>query len=103
MALTIEGATVGYDNEGVNKLSQDIKAEQIDAAISHMKGNLETWTSTVDEVWRGHSADIFKQNVQTDVEKITSALEKTHEALDAELKQIVKAMGNVDQELVKSR
>ena len=103
MALTIEGATVGYDSAGVKQLSNDIKTEQIDEAITNLDKNFETLTTAVDDIWAGRAAENFKTNMKTDVEKLKAALNATHAVLDSELNQIVKAMGNVDQELVEKR
>lgn len=103
MALTIEGATVGYDVAGVQKLLVDIKTQVIEEASKKMKSSLSTLNAAVDEVWAGHSADTFKKNMKTDVNSICNALDKTYDALYSEVNQIIKAMGQVDQNLVKKR
>ena len=103
MALTIEGADVGYDKSGTDKLIADIKANVIEKAASEMKSNLNTLETSVDEIWVGHSADQFKQNMNTDVQNISDALNKTYEVLVSEINQIVSAMSQVDQELIKAR
>lgn len=103
MPLTITGATVGYDNGGVNQLMQDIHANMIEEAANQLETNLETLNTAVDEVWVGHSADVFKENMRTDVTKIKEALNKAYDSLSSEISQVVQRMGEVDQELVKNR
>ena len=103
MALTIEGATVGYDTDGVMKLLQDIHDHVITEASDEMKNGVEELNTSVDEIWAGKSADQFKQNMLTDITTIRSALDATYDALRSEISQIVTAMSNVDEQLIEKR
>lgn len=103
MALTIQQASVGYDQSGVEQLKSDIKLKVIDDACNKLDTSFTHLTDAIDEIWAGHSADIFKSNMSNDVGKIKTALTETHRVLEGEINAIVGAMGEVDEELVKNR
>ena len=103
MPLTIEGATVGYDRSGIQQLINDVRANVIESAQEKMKSSLDTLNTSIDDIWVGHSADLFKQNMATDVEAIRNALQTTYEIFSSEVAQISQAMGQVDQALIEKR
>ena len=103
MALTITESTTGYDKSGITALLNKIHADVIIKASDQMKSEKEKLKEKVDEIWQGHSAKIFKENLDTDVDNICKALDATYGALVSELRQIQDAMGQVDQELVERR
>ena len=102
-ALTIENATVGYDSDKVATLMSDIRANVIDSASQAMTDSLEALNTAVDQAWAGHSAKVFKENMQKDVDTVKKALDDTYTVLHNEIIQIVKAMHQVDQELIQRR
>ena len=103
MALTITESTTGYDKSGITALLNKIHADVIIKASDQMKSGKEKLKETVDVCWQGHSAQVFKENLDTDVNNICEALEATYGSLVSELTQIQNAMGQVDQELVEKR
>ncbi len=103
MALTIEGATQGFDANNVQALISDLNAKVVDVATNSLRGNLDVLRTATDEVWVGQSAENFKKNVETDVESIVSALEEAKEALLSELYDIVDKLGEMDENLVQLR
>ena len=103
MALTITNATIGYDRSGVEALKQAIRLKVVDQAIDRLETSFDSLTSSIDNMWVGHSAEIFKSNMHSDVDKIKTALSQTCTTLEAELDHIMGAMGQVDEDLVKDR
>ena len=59
--------------------------------------------SVVDDVWTGQSAQIFKENMETDKKLVTEALRATFEALKTDLFEIVNKYENADQTAVARR
>lgn len=103
MAVTIEGVTVGYDKAGLQQLMTDIKANVIDEAADKLDNSFDSLTTSIDNIWAGTSANIFKNNMKNDVEKIKTALQSAYVTLSAEINAIQGAMGEVDDQLVKNR
>lgn len=103
MALTIEGASQGYDRGGVEVLMQRIHSEVINEAKNSMQNNLSNLNTAIDDIWQGQSATNFKNNMALDVQSIKDALDATYEVLNTEIHQVANAMAQVDQELVKAR
>ena len=100
MALNIEGATVGYDSEGVNDLLNQIKADVIEDAKTKLKESESTLTEALDAIWQGKSEETFKSNMHADVLVVCDALDKAYATLHAEVYKTVYAMGHVDENLV---
>ncbi len=103
MALSIQGADIGYDTQGVNQLFTMIRTNVIDEASTAMKSNLSELETSIKEIWAGHSADQFIKNMKTDVDTISKALSAAEKQLTSEISQILKAMGQVDEDLIKAR
>lgn len=103
MVLDISTTDVGFDESGAKQFIQDIEVECVDKAKTHLKDNLATLNSAVDEVWQGKSADNFKSNMDKDVKAIIDALDKSYAAIVGEINQTLKAMENIDQNLVTKR
>lgn len=100
MALNIEGATVGFDQEGISTLMADIQASVIQEAKDKLDAERENLNSTLDEIWQGHSEEIFKQNMFNDIETLKRQYDIVYNALAAEISQLHKAMGDIDENLV---
>lgn len=100
MALNIEGATVGFDQEGISTLMTDIQASVIQEAKDKLDAERENLNSALDEIWQGHSEEIFKQNMFNDIETLKRQYDIVYNALAAEISQLHKAMGDIDENLV---
>ena len=103
MALTIEGATLGYDANNIQALLNDMNTEVIQKTKTTMRNALDGLRNDVDAVWVGASAEKFKSNMEIDVGVIARGLDQAFENLKAELNQIVSAMDKIDQSLVQGR
>lgn len=103
MVATIESVDVGYDSKGVSQLYSMIRAGVIEEASTAMHSNVSELETSVKEIWAGKSADQFIQNMKTDVETISKALSAAEKQLHSEIDQILAAMGQVDQDLIKAR
>lgn len=103
MALNIEKATLGYDANNIQSLLNDINIEVIGEAISTMNSSLAELRTEVDNVWVGASAEQFKKNMETDVERISEALRASYDVLQTELNTIVSKMDELDRNLVQGR
>lgn len=103
MALTIEGATIGFDVNNVETALNNLNTKVIQDTIIRMNNAMGDLRQYVDSAWVGESAEQFKKNMETDKTKISEALEATYEVLKSEMYQIVNEMSAADQELVKAR
>ncbi len=101
--LTIEGATVGYDTDGVTKMINDVRISVVDEAAKKLTDSVETLNAEIDQIWVGQSADTFKENMKLDVETISQALKESFGVLVAEVSQIVREMNRVDEQLIEKR
>lgn len=100
MALNIEGATVGFDQDGVRNLLSDIKANVIQEAQDQLKTSVGELDTALDDIWQGKSEERFKSNMHEDVETICDALDDAYNSLVAEIGRARDAMGAVDNTLV---
>lgn len=101
--LTIEGADIGYDSQGVSQLFTMIRAGVIDEAATAMHSNITELETSLKDIWAGHSADQFIKNMKTDIETISKALSAAESQLHSEINQILAVMGQVDDTLITSR
>ena len=103
MALTIEGATVGYDSGEVQTAINNLHTKCIADTKNLMTKEMSTLRTAVDNAWVGQSAESFKNNLQADLTTISNALDETFNVLQSELFEIVNKMDEMDQNLVKER
>lgn len=103
MALNIENATVGFDENNVEKSLNNLNVRCIGETIDMMKSSYANLQTAVDAAWVGVSADQFKKNVLSDIEVISQSLQDTYDILRSEMYQVVNEMAAVDAELVKAR
>lgn len=100
MALDINGATVGYDAEGLNTLLTNIKANVIEEAKEALKNSESKLDEALDAIWQGKSEETFKSNMHEDVLKVCDALDTAYNSLNAEVSKAALAMAHVDGALV---
>lgn len=103
MALNIENATIGFDENNVEKSLNNLNVRCIGETIDLMKSSYMNLQTAVDAAWVGASADQFKKNVLSDINVISESLQETYEILRSEMYQVVNEMAAVDAELVKAR
>lgn len=103
MALNIEGATVGYDENNMVSTLNHVHNDCVVAAKTALKNNLSKLNDTVNACWVGKSADIFKQNMEHDVEEICKGLDAAYEGLEAEFKKVIAGLSEIDQQLIEKR
>ncbi len=100
--LGIEGATQGFDESGVNSYWNSLKTEMIDKAEQQL-ANLTNINSTVNSVWRGTSAETYKENFAHDVNIIIKAIEEAKVALEGAIRNTESNMSHLDETLVTKR
>jgi uncharacterized protein YukE len=103
MPLTISGATVGYDAEGISTLLDRVRADVINASKEELRKNLANLETSVDAIWQGHSEEVFKENMAEDVDRICSSLDTLYANLASEISQIGVRMAEIDNNLVKEK
>ncbi len=103
MALNIEGATIGFDSNNVEKALSNLNTSVIQEAIKTMNSSMSKLRDSVDEAWVGASAEQFKANMESDKDRITTALQETYDVLKSEMYQIVNEMADADAALVERR
>ena len=103
MALTIQGATIGVDANGIQQLINNLETHVIQDTISKMNASQAALRDKVDAAWVGQSAETFKNNMETDKGVLEKSLKESFEVLKSELFNIASAIGEEDQSLVQSR
>lgn len=101
--LNIEKATLGYDANNIQKLLNIINSDVIDKTQQALRDNVKLLRDATDEVWVGHSAIQFKNNIDSDVKNVCDALAATFEVLKKQLNDIVIEMDDDDRNLVARR
>lgn len=103
MALTIEGATIGFDKDNIKTALTNLKTSAIDETKSTMDSRtseIETWVS---DVWIGDSADQFLKNMETDKQNVKKGLDDAYEKLEQRLNKIATEMDDADESIVTER
>lgn len=104
MALNIEGATFGFDANGVQEALNNINTNVIQEAVDQMNNSMNDLRSWVDSAWVGESAEQFKKNMEADKRMITSQLDQSFNALQSVIRdQIGGTIAEADANLVKAR
>lgn len=103
MALNIENATIGFDENNVETALNNLNTKCIQDTITKMNNSMAGLREYVDSAWVGASAEQFKNNMEADKNKIAQSLQDTYDVLKSEMYQIVNEMAAADEELVKGR
>lgn len=103
MALNIENATIGFDENNVETALNNLNTKCIQDTITKMNNSMQGLREYVDSAWVGASAEQFKNNMEADKNKIAQSLQDTYDILKSEMYQIVNEMAAADEELVKGR
>lgn len=103
MALNIENATIGFDANNIQEALNNLNTKCIQDTITKMNQSMDKLRTSVDSAWVGQSADIFKENMNTDKESIIKSLNETYENLRSEMYQIANQMAEADSNLVNRR
>lgn len=103
MALTIEGATIGFNQDNVATAINNLQVHVINDTITKMNESMASLREYVDNAWVGQSAEIFKENMEYDKNEVFDGLNDAYEQLKAEMYDIVNEMADVDNNLVTRR
>lgn len=103
MALNIEGATIGYDENNMTRTLNNVHNNCVEQAKKGLRTNLSELNSSVNRCWVGQSAENFKSNMEHDVEEICKGLEAAYLGLEAEFKKVIAGLAEIDQQLVDKR
>ncbi len=103
MALNIEGATIGYDADNVEKALNNLEVNCINATIDKMNSSMSTLFDAVNAAWVGVSANQFMENMSYDKDQVVQALRETYDVLKGEIDDIVAKMAAMDEDLVEAR
>lgn len=103
MALDISGATFGVDANGIQSFINELNTQCIQDTINKMNSGLAELRTAVDEAWVGKSADTFKNNMESDKDSISKALNQSFEVLKAELFDIASKLSESDEGLITPR
>ena len=94
MALTIEGATVGYDVNGMQDLINEVNTGCVVPACASLRKDVGMVRSTIDSVWVGASAEAFKTKLSNDTEDMCRTLTEVGDQIREQLNN---AGSNVEQ------
>jgi len=99
MALTLEGATFGYDAQGLAALKRHLKINCIGLAETTLKKGINEIEQKVDASWVGTSAKKYKNKFDTDVKTTITKLKDLGDKIEAELDTAGQGMINVDESI----
>lgn len=103
MALNIEGATIGYDENSMTATLNHVHNDCVVTAKNALRQNLSTLRDEVHACWVGQSANNFMDNMERDVEEICKGLDAAYDGLEAEFKKVLAGLSEIDQELIEKR
>ena len=103
MALTIEGASIGYDENQMMTTLSNVHNNCVISTKNALRNNLAQLRDSVHACWVGKSAETFLENMDHDVEEICKGLDAAYDGLEAEFKKVVAGLAEIDQELVDKR
>ena len=101
--LTINGATIGYDENNIQTALNNLNRKVILDAIQSMNSAMSRLYDAVNAGWVGNSAETFKANMQYDKDVVAQGLNDTYQVLENEMHQIVNELADVDANLVEKR
>lgn len=101
--LGIEGATLGFDEDGSRQALDNINEQIIERIIERMEHSVEDLMYAVDEAWVGPSAEIFKDNVFADLNTIEYGMEESRRQLYEEFSNVQQQMFNADTSILNRR
>lgn len=101
--LTIENATIGYDQNNLATTLDHIHNDCVERAKTEMRTQLDTLRTEVHACWVGKSAETFMDNMDYDVNLVCEALDKAYESLVAAFNKAVAGLAQIDEDLVDPR
>ena len=101
--LKIGGATQGFDVNGVKQYIEAIRLAVVEDAITKLRDGRDALFTTIDTVWKGKSADTYKENIGYDVAVIMGALRDAVTVLESSINHSINNMVNMDETLVQKR
>lgn len=103
MALTIDKATIGYNQAEMKRTLHHIESNCVTATKRTLRNNIQTLRSEVHKCWVGKSADNFMANMQSDVDKICKGLDQAYAGLESEFKKVLAGLAQIDQNVIERR
>ena len=103
MALDISGASHGLDVSNIKRATDDLNVQCIEETKRKMEDGLTAIYEAVDANWVGESAKIFKENMDSDRQKVYQGLDETYQQLLAEFDRIKNEWINTDQTVLGKR
>lgn len=103
MALSIQGATQGVDANEVQAALNAIHNVVILEAENTMRSQMTSLRDATDAVWVGQSAEVFKENMATDMEDICKALDEAYKGVETEFKNTQNSFFEMDENLIERR
>ena len=103
MALNIDGASIGYDENQMASTLNHVHNNCVIATKNALRANLAQLRQEVHACWVGQSANNFMDNMEHDVDEICKGLDAAYEGLEAEFKKVLAGLAEIDQELVEKR
>ena len=85
--LNIDQASIGYDVGGLNAAYDGIRVKLIEDAANVLKNKAPTFLNSIDNYWKGSSADVFKEKFERDTESVINTLYILADSLKQELNQ----------------
>lgn len=103
MALNIENAKVGYDENSMITTLNNVHQNCVTRSKSALHTELATLRDEVHKCWVGKSADVFMSNMEHDVEEICKGLDAAYDGLVAEFNKVLAGLAQIDQDLIDKR
>lgn len=101
--LDISGADYGFDESGSYKALENINEQIIKKVIEQMEASVGDLMEAVDAAWVGPSAEIFKDNVYTDLNAIEYGIEDARQKIYEVFSKTQQEMYNADEQILTKR
>lgn len=99
MALNIEGATYGYDKDGLSALKENIRIKCIEQTKDTLSKGHTDLKDKIDEAWVGSSANKFKIKLAGDIHDTKNAIDNVGATISKILTDALKGMADVDESI----
>ena len=99
MAVNINNATYGYDANNLSHTINQLHLKCVQETISKLNMGLMTVRESVDNAWKGQSAEKFKKTFEEQANEVSKAIEMVGERCSSDLTNFVNSLADVDNEI----
>ena len=96
MALSINNATYGYDANNLQQTINNLNINCIQKTINDLNKGILSLRATVDGVWKGQSAEKFKEKLESDANSVSKTISDLGDSLTSSMQSFVNNLAEID-------